>query len=83
MADPSTKLNKRQDILKKALKQKDTAKISSSLGLKYLGQTTYFGMIQMILYQTKSGWLLLKFDFLLMFSSAQEILDYPKIVLDQ
>ena len=50
MADPSTKLNKRQDILKKALKQKDTAKISSSLGLKYLGQTTYFGMIQMILY---------------------------------
>ena len=58
MADPSTKLNKRQDILKKALKQKDTAKISS-LGLKYLGQTTYFDMIQMILYQTKSGWLLL------------------------
>ena len=57
MADPSTKLNKRQEIFRKALEQKETAKISSSLGLKYLGQTTYFGMIQMILYQ--SDWLLL------------------------
>ena len=54
MADPSTKLNKRQEILRKALEQKETAKISSSLGLKYLGQTTYFGMIQ-----TKSDWLLI------------------------
>jgi hypothetical protein len=25
----------------------------------YLGKTTYFSMIQMILYQTKSDWLLL------------------------
>ena len=54
MADPSTKLNKRQEIFRKALEQKETAKISSSLGLKYLGQTTYFRMIQ-----TKSYWLLI------------------------
>ena len=55
MAIQLTKFNKKQDVLRKTLKQKETAKISSSLVLKY------FGMIQMILYQTKSDRLLLYF----------------------